>query len=84
MQLVIYDESTKNNPGVKLRLKSLWGGQIALVVVDENGNPAKAADGEINSYILSILPEGKISRFFSVDPSLGFCLEDDGKVKLDG
>ncbi len=79
MNLVVYDGS-KGQTGTKLRLMPLWEGTIALVVVDDNGKPLVSTDGEVNSYILSILPEGKISRFFSVDKGLGFCLEDDGQV----
>lgn len=75
MRFEVYQPDKIEAPLTRLTLKQS-GGYVLLCAVK--------ADGEIEAggSILTINPSGKIKMFKSVDPDLGFCLDDGGRVKI--
>lgn len=57
-----------------LDLRSDEDGSIVLCAVDESGCPLSAG------YLLYIEPSGHILRIENVDPSLGFKLDEKGRI----
>lgn len=73
MKLEVF-KSSKTKKTVFLDLCSDEDGAIVLCAVDESGSPLSAG------YLLYIEPSGHILRIENVDPSLGFKLDEEGRV----
>jgi len=74
----VYEESKKQeNKDVYLRFKEAGDGVI-VCVVDENGKELPASN------LILFKNEGYIKRFQSVNPGLGFLLNDFSQIAIEG
>ena len=80
MKLVVYEarSAEKVEPTVRVRLTEGLDGRLSLWVVNEAGEPDGAG------WLLSILSNGKLYRAHGIAKSLGFPLDDRGRLQLEG
>lgn len=69
-----WKEAMKQRRNITLDLRHDDEGDIAVVAVDENGNDI------IGGWLVYITRDGKIGRYPDVDESLGFQLDEEGRI----
>lgn len=78
MKLSIFkepSEAPKEEKHVRLRLvKEGWG--ISVVAIDERGERVRSG------YLLEFMPDGKIHRSPSINDTIGFDLDSQGRILI--
>jgi hypothetical protein len=77
MKLQVYENPTKKDPVVRLKLEDGGDGEINLYAVDEEG------EGVDCGLLLRFKSNGKILRMASVNSDLGFALDDDEHIEFE-
>jgi hypothetical protein len=77
MKLKVFEQKKEQEREVFLRLVK-EGDDIQLNAVDEKGGSV------YHGYLLRIKKDGTIYRHDNVNPALGFQLDSDGRIKIEG
>ena len=77
LKLQAYNPRETEEKSTRVKLEDHGSGIINVVVVDKDGNRVD------QGILFCLLPYGTIQRMPSVNPDLGFVLDDKGRIKFE-
>ena len=77
LKLQAYKPQPDEEKITRVKLEDDGSGIVTVVAVDKDGNRVD------QGILFRLLPNGTIQRMPSVNPNLGFVLDDKGRIKFD-
>ena len=77
LKLQAYKPQPEEEKITRVKIHDHGGGIVTVIAVDKDGNRAD------QGILFRLLPNGTIQRMPSVNPNLGFVLDDKGRIKFD-